>query len=75
MSIERSPPGAAASLGAVFAVPEPRIAASYEHELVKHRGLENRLRAEIAQDEDLLRQKDQQIDQQVLLARGPITGC
>lgn len=52
---------------AVFEIPQPRTVASYERELRNNRCTENRLRQALAQDEALLRHKDELIEQQQLL--------
>jgi two-component sensor histidine kinase len=69
MSIEQSPSRANKPPSAIFAGEEPRTAASYETELTELRDVGIRLREEVAHDEDLLRQKDEAIDQLDLLSR------
>jgi len=60
------PDGAA---GASFEIPQPRTAASYERELTNNRYTESQLRQALAQDQALLRHKDELIEQQQLLSR------
>jgi two-component sensor histidine kinase len=67
MSIEKSQMHADAPVNVVFPIAADRTAASYERELVERRNTEARLREEIAQDEKLLRQKDELIGEQALI--------
>ena len=53
----------------VFAGAKPRTVASYERELTITRRTLNRLREALAQDEALLRHKDELIEQQQLLGK------
>src|SRR5664279_1856386 len=69
MSIEQSRSSANKPPSAIIAGAGPRTAASYETELTELRDAGIRLREEIAHDEDLLRQKDEAIDQLDLLSR------
>lgn len=66
MSLRQLEFHAASPGGAVVTVGSPRTAESYEDEIVEHRNTATLLRAEIVKDEDLLRQRDQLIDQQSL---------
>ena len=50
-----------------FESPEQRTAASYERELAAHKATESELRAALARDQALLRQKDDSIRQQKML--------
>ena len=68
MSFEQLPVSVTAPLSAILLGRELRTVASYENELAEHRNTEIRLRNEIAKDEDILRQKNQLIDQQELLS-------
>lgn len=61
LQFHAAPPGSAVTI-----VGSPRTAASYEDEIIEHRNMAALLRAEIVKDEDLLRQKDQLIDQRSL---------
>ena len=69
MSVEQLPSSANKPPNAIFPGEEPRTVASYETELTELRDAGIRLREEIAHDEDLLRQKDEAIDQLDLLSR------
>lgn len=69
MNIEQSPSSANKPPSAVIAGEVPRTAASYENELTELRDTGIRLREEIAHDEQLIRQKDEAIDQLDLLSR------
>jgi two-component sensor histidine kinase len=69
MSTEHSTHSATAPPNPLFEDAGRRTAASYKTELTKLRDTGIRLREEIAHDEDLLRQKDEAIDQQELSSR------
>jgi two-component system, sensor histidine kinase PdtaS len=69
MTIEYSPSSADSLSHVIFDSRERRTVASYERELITHRRTESGLRQALAQDEALLRQKDELIQQQALFSR------
>ena len=69
MSIQSSPHSATSAPSFRFGNREPRTAASYERELINRRSTESGLRQALAQDEALLRRKDELIQQQTVLSQ------
>ena len=69
MTIEYSPSSADSPPNVIFESRERRTVASYERELTRHRRTETGLRQALAQEEALLRQKDELIQQQAVLSQ------
>jgi two-component sensor histidine kinase len=69
MTIEQLPSSADPAPNIGFQSGEGRTAASYERELMRHRRTESALRAALAREDALLRQKNELIQQQELLTK------
>ena len=69
MSVEYSLHGAGTRPSTLFRSHERRTVASYEQELRRHRRAESGLREALAQEEALLRQKDELIQHQAVLSQ------
>ena len=69
MTVESSPSGATPAPNVIVEVDEGRSVASYERELTRNRRTEGGLRAALAREEALLRQRDELLRQQSLMSQ------